>query len=321
MTDFKKAPRILTSTPASNAKEVSLGTTEFTVEFDLDLDKSQIDNNISLETAAGVKLPAQIKYDNRKVTLTLNPAMTLEPGTEYRLHVKGDNDLDDGFTVGVRSIFGVAMHTTRFIHFTTEASAALPAPKALHPPHLSSRKERPHFEWTITDAARYEVEVAKENAFREIYWGNQYATPPVTPNVAATFPDGTYYWRVRSIDTKGRAGEWSDTFVFVMDSLELGPVAPNDTLPPELGYDAYAPEGDIEFLDTFPKEEASNVRRELKTVSFRVLGEVKAEEVQAELYGESLFGDEADHGELDVAVSVEEGPGFTTIHLTIPAIP
>lgn len=318
MTDFNQAPYIVATSPKDNAEEVSADLRQFSVTFNTDLDRNQIENNVSMQSKDGIRLPVRIAYDKKVITFTLVDGHSLKAGTIYSISVKGDEDLGDGLTTGVRTVFGKPMEKSFAIYFQTKGAKAPEAPKGVMPVHLNAIKGRPTFEWSDTGAMRYEVEVAKDNLFDRIHWANQYATSPATPSLATEFPDGRYNWRVRGIGEGEIAGDWSPTYVFAVDSLDLGPVAPGDTLPPEIEYDELDADEYVEFLDTFPVHQASNVKTTLKTLSFRVLGEVTEADIDFSLTGESVFGEEADHGEVACEIKAVPGNGFTTVYVTLP---
>lgn len=320
MADFNIAPLIVATNPKDNAENVSIETRAFSVTFNTDLDRSEIENHVSIENADGIKLPAKISYDKKVLTFTLVDGASLKPATGYKITLRGDEDLDDGFTTGLRSIFGKPMAKSFAISFKTEAVGGPEAPVAISPVPFKAMKGRPEFVWTDTGAVRYEIEVAKDTLFERIHWGNQYATSPATPNAATDFLDGTYYWRVRGIGPNEKAGEWSATNVFAVDSLDLGTISPSDTLPPQVEYDHLDADEYIEILDTFPAEGNSNIKTTLKTISFRVLGEVAVEDIGFDLVGESIFGEEADHGELECEVEAIYENGVTTFHVTVPIL-
>lgn len=320
MTDFDLAPHIVSSFPQDNAEQVPVSTRQFTVTFNTDLDRSQIDNNVSVQTKDGIHVPVAVAYDHKVITFTLDPETQLKAGQVYSLSLKGDSSATDGLTVGLRSIFGKPMEGSFAIYFRTEAVMRPDVPVASSPVHLNAIKGRPVFAWSGQEGMRYEIEVSRQKMFEKIHWGNQYATSPATPNVAVEFPDGTYYWRLRAVDADGKASEWSMSYVFAVDSLELSPVVPTDTLPPEVEYDRLGEDQYVEFLDTFPLHEASNLKPTLKTLSFRVLGDIAAEDVSYSLFGESIFGEDADHGEVDCSIEAVPGDGFTTVYVTLPIL-
>ncbi len=91
----------------------------------------------------------------------------------------------------------------------------IPAPKLLAP-HNHLAVTEPNFQWGgVQGAAYYKVEVTTDPTFNSIPAGQTYTTyaTRLTPN--NTLPHGTYYWRVRGVDTDGHEGDNSITWSFV----------------------------------------------------------------------------------------------------------
>lgn len=97
----------------------------------------------------------------------------------------------------------------------SSAQAALRAPGVQAPSAGANVASMPSFTWrSVKGAARYEFQLAADSRFRSIVLGKGLGRgAQLTSNTSATLtktiPDGTYYWRVRGITKKGRAGRWS----------------------------------------------------------------------------------------------------------------
>lgn len=102
--------------------------------------------------------------------------------------------------------------------------AALPvapaAAKPLRAPALQSPAAGadvgavPAFRWGgVRGASSYEFQLAADRGFGSIVLGRgqgSFKTANTAATVASTLADGDYWWRVRAINAKGRAGSWSD---------------------------------------------------------------------------------------------------------------
>ncbi len=75
----------------------------------------------------------------------------------------------------------------------------------------------PYLDWnTATGGATYQLHVDNDNDFSSLAVdytsGNTFYTLPV-------LGDGTYYWRIRSIDLAGNIGGWSEVWQFTIDTV------------------------------------------------------------------------------------------------------
>ena len=111
------------------------------------------------------------------------------------------------------------------------AQAALRAPSLQSPAKSASVEALPTFTWgSVKGAAQYEFQVSDDAKFQSIVSGGR-SGGSRTKNTAATFqksvPDGNYFWRVRAISSKDKAGRWSSTRSFTKAwktaPLPLGP--------------------------------------------------------------------------------------------------
>jgi hypothetical protein len=102
------------------------------------------------------------------------------------------------------------------------ATAASSASAAVHlssPPDDASLESTPVFTWnSVKGADHYELQLAADSHFGSSVLGSS-SNSLKTGNTAATLSknlaDGTYYWRVRSVNASGRAAGWSSTRSFV----------------------------------------------------------------------------------------------------------
>ncbi len=98
---------------------------------------------------------------------------------------------------------------------TAEAAARrkLRAPRQLSPAAGATVKSVPSLGWArVPGAVKYEFQVAADDDFRSTVLGLR-RTSVFTANLFASIDralsDGNYFWRVRAIDKKNRAGRWS----------------------------------------------------------------------------------------------------------------
>jgi hypothetical protein len=94
---------------------------------------------------------------------------------------------------------------------------AYPAPPKLLTPEDQARIVTPKTQpimlfWQLVDgAAKYEVELSRKGGFSKVAVRRSVTGPMVS------IPDldqGTWYWRVRAVDSDGAPGEWAEAFMF-----------------------------------------------------------------------------------------------------------
>ncbi len=85
--------------------------------------------------------------------------------------------------------------------------AALPAPTLLSPAD-GSTIVHPNFQWqAVLGADHYDVQVASDATFTTIVWEKDTRDTTITP--IHTLPNGSLWWRVRSVEAGDIAGAWS----------------------------------------------------------------------------------------------------------------
>lgn len=108
------------------------------------------------------------------------------------------------------------------------AGSAPPVPNPIGPPDGQEVPFLPAFAWdAVAGAARYQFQLAADASFNSplvnISTRNTRATPE------KTLPNGTYYWRVASIDSAGSVSNWSP----VMSVVKLWAETPTLSSPAE----------------------------------------------------------------------------------------
>jgi hypothetical protein len=98
--------------------------------------------------------------------------------------------------------------------------AAVPAGSALVAPVLTGPdegvmvSELPTFKWDpVTGADRYEFEFAADPGFNGV---TMVSTKNTRAALKQLVPNGTYYWRVRGVESDGDVGAWSEIRSFDM---------------------------------------------------------------------------------------------------------
>jgi hypothetical protein len=93
------------------------------------------------------------------------------------------------------------------------ATGKVAAPRQIAPAAGATVQVVPAFSWQrVRRAAKYEFQLAADPAFESIVLGHgrgSFFTRNTSASVDEALADGSYYWRVRSIDARDRAGRWS----------------------------------------------------------------------------------------------------------------
>jgi hypothetical protein len=94
------------------------------------------------------------------------------------------------------------------------ATSKIGPPRQLSPADEDSAQAIPAFSWrAVRHAAKYEFQAAADPAFKSIVLGQgkgSFFTRNTSASITKALADGSYYWRVRAIDGRDRAGRWSD---------------------------------------------------------------------------------------------------------------
>ena len=93
------------------------------------------------------------------------------------------------------------------------ATSKIGPPSQLSPADGVSVQAVPSFSWRpVRHAAKYEFQASADPAFKSIVLGQgngSFFTHNTSASITKALPDGSYYWRVRAIDARERAGRWS----------------------------------------------------------------------------------------------------------------
>jgi hypothetical protein len=96
------------------------------------------------------------------------------------------------------------------------------SPRPLSPPDGSTRDAMPAFSWApVRKAATYEFELSADGRFNSTV--QRIKTPNTYATLDKTLTDGTYHWRVRTLNAHNVAGPWSRARI-VMKSWQAAPV-------------------------------------------------------------------------------------------------
>ncbi len=118
--------------------------------------------------------------------------------------------------------------------FFVDTSAPAP-PTGIAPINIILNYSLPQFSWTAADdngsgVDYYEIQVSTSPDFSVIVISD--STTETFYNASTPLPDGTYYWRVRAVDSVGNIGAWSDGYTFTIDTT---PPSPPQLLSPSNG--------------------------------------------------------------------------------------
>ncbi len=188
---------------------------DITIEvwFNHDLDRTTVTSSTVLlfDLANHKVVRGTVVYAERKISFT--PDQPLSPATRYQLVVLGG----DG---GVKDVFGVPLAQSYRLEFTTSVELEAAVPVILEPAEQSVVSGSFVISWTHTGSDLYDVQVAKDLLFEDVYWPLAgegytvvYSPDRVTASVrpARAFEDGFYFVRVRAKD-----GPWSEPVGFAV---------------------------------------------------------------------------------------------------------
>jgi hypothetical protein len=318
-------PQILSTTPKNYETDVPINTS-ITVDFSIDLDQRYIDGNIYLQDNQGNRVDG--RYVFRRQTLTFIPYNPLQEGTTYTFVMVGDSNLNDGKTEGLRSIIGEPLMGNVTITFVTESTKAIEPPIGKTPASESVIRQIPTFSWTdVEGAVAYQIMISRSNRFDTLVFPTDptYEVHGTSIDPAIQWEDGIYYWKLRSVRDDGKTSEWSTVYQFNLDRSEEGTIASEDTLPIDISYN----EGllELELVEQFPNHLAVDVPTNLKSIYFRVIGQVDSTSLDADsfkVYGTHITGDdyEQSHGEVKGQFAiVTDDDGTTYIIFTPDLLP
>lgn len=319
-----KLPTIIEVSPFNYAVDINIATS-IRAAFDIDLDSRYINDYVYLLDDTGTKVEGRTAY--RKKVITFTPTVPLQKGMTYQFVLVGDSNVEDNVNSGLRSIIGDCMAGSQTIRFTTEADDTLPAPIVKIPTHNSVVRSKPVFEWIPVDKANgYEVEVAQTNTFNTKLYPVDDETiileNTLDPDIA--FEDGLYYWRIRTIQPDGAKGLWSKTMHFNLTTETEGKVSEDDEDPIDPTDDpSFYDSIELELIEVFPKELVMQVPTNVKTLYFRLLGDIDM--TQIDMYSLTLTGshisedfEEETHGEVKGSTTILESSDGTVYLLFTP---
>ena len=89
-------------------------------------------------------------------------------------------------------------------------AAAVGTPTLVSPDNGVNLDAAPAFRWkTVRRAAKYEFQLSADSRFRSVVDRGEFLTKNTWATVPEALANGSYWWRVRAIDLKERAGKWS----------------------------------------------------------------------------------------------------------------
>lgn len=113
--------------------------------------------------------------------------------------------------------------------FTVD-TAALAAPALTAPANGAiTNDSTPTCDWeSVSGAASYTLQYATDSGFTQNLTTGSSTASDYTPTT--TLADGTWYWRVQTVDAVGNTGSWSSTWSFTIDTA-----TPTVTISPSIG--------------------------------------------------------------------------------------
>src|SRR5919107_901655 len=89
-------------------------------------------------------------------------------------------------------------------------AGTLAAPRLQRPADGVTAAALPAVTWgRVAHAASYEVQIAADSGFGSLLGGRSLTTGNTALATTVAVADGDYFWRVRALTEKGRAGRWS----------------------------------------------------------------------------------------------------------------
>ncbi len=222
----------------------------------------QVDNTgeniFSVDTLAPVA-PTLVSPDDGVRTADSTPTLSWNTVSDNSLPVTYDLQVDDdsGFSSPTENVSGLTNNS-----YTTSSSladgtwywrvrardnagnvgswssgrsftvdtAALAAPALTAPANGAiTNDSTPTCDWeSVSGAASYTLQYATDSGFTQNLTTGSSTASDYTPTT--TLADGTWYWRVQTVDAVGNTGDWSSTWSFTIDTA-----TPTVTISPSLG--------------------------------------------------------------------------------------
>ena len=291
---------VLTNLPAPNAYDVELDTV-ITVQLNADINpKSAIGNFTLVEDIEwSFKSVDQLKdrdkfqvvkgslsYEDRRLTFT--PSSALKGNARYVLVLKQG---------GLKSIDGSILGADYVSTFCTITDSERPKATIFSPLYGERATKVPLFRWENQASPSYLFSISTTPDFSVIVHetvisreaGEAYAECSYQPDTLLR--DGLYYARVRAIN-----GSYSDPHQFYVQAHEKALVTEAD-FDDSVYYDDFINDqpSNIECIQSFPKEGASNVKTNTTLCYLVLQGLVRSEDIDwQETYVEGLLFDEED---------------------------
>ncbi|TKJ27228.1 MAG: hypothetical protein CEE41_00380 [Hadesarchaea archaeon B3_Hades] len=139
--------------------------------------------------------------------------------------------LCDNITVDVNNntVTGWVSHLTPFGMFGVPPTPAVPPALTAPANGAFTNDSTPTFDWElVSGAASYSLQYATDSGFTQNLTTGSSTASDYTPTT--TLADGTWYWRVQTVDAVGNTGDWSSTWSFTIDTA-----TPTVTISPSLG--------------------------------------------------------------------------------------
>ncbi|MCB9450499.1 MAG: CSLREA domain-containing protein [Anaerolineaceae bacterium] len=166
--------------------------------------------NYQLEFAADAEFTQPLSgfaVDTTRTSYTVPAADALPYGTYY-------------WRVSVDT--GSGLVTSPF-HFRLAVTQVIPVPPALIAPGngVQIANQQPLFTWQVSRTVNngpltYEIEIDDDSRFRSVDVRGATATTSFMP--PSPLADGRWYWRVRTVNKHGAAGNWSRAWNFTLDA-------------------------------------------------------------------------------------------------------
>lgn len=321
----RRKPTVISTSPSRYDTDVAV-TTSIRATFDIDLDARYMDDFVYLLDSLGNRIDGRVSYKKKVITFT--PKQSLSMGETYQFFIIGDSDLTDDKKQGVRSIIGDCMEGNVSINFTTEADQSVEPPVMTHPTNQSILRESPTFTWEAVDGVDgYQLQISVSNQFSSLVYPTSDDVDTLydtTFHPDITFEDGLYYFRVRSVREDNVAGEWSKTYQFRLDTHEEGKISEGDAdFVDATDDELFGVSMDLELVEEFPKPDSINVPTNVKSIYFRVIGDINLpniDEDSVKIIGHHVSDDweEESHGEVKGQVTIVRSNDGTTYIVFTP---